>query len=60
MKEVEVVFENGVFKPLSPIKLKEGTRAKVILKSSHILETARKYRTKVDVDVMKQFIEERR
>ena len=29
MKEIEVVYEKGVFKPLEDVKLKEGAKGKV-------------------------------
>lgn len=60
MKEIEVVYENGVFKLLRDIKLKEGTKAVVLIKPSKLLEVARKYRVKVEKDVLKEFLEERR
>lgn len=60
MTEIDVIYENGVFKILSDVKLKEGTKGKVIIKSSQILEIGRKYRTKVDKDVMQEFLEERK
>ena len=60
MKEIEVIYENGVFKPLKPIKLKNGTRARVLISSSCFLETTRKYRAKVKEDVLHKFVEERR
>jgi predicted DNA-binding antitoxin AbrB/MazE fold protein len=57
---IEVIYENGVFKPLSDIKLSEGTEAFVIIKPKRILETGQQYRVKVDRDVLKEFLEERR
>jgi len=30
-KVIEVVYENGVFKPLQKVELKEGERGKVII-----------------------------
>jgi predicted DNA-binding antitoxin AbrB/MazE fold protein len=32
MKVIDCIYENGVFKPLEKVDLKEGDRAKVILK----------------------------
>ncbi|GAB6100856.1 antitoxin family protein [Thermococcus atlanticus] len=61
MEIIEVVYENGVFRPLKKIKLKEGTRARVILNSPKgLLEIIRKYQKKVDTDVLEEFLEERR
>lgn len=31
MQPIEVIYENGVFRPLSPIKLPEGVRAEVVV-----------------------------
>ncbi|MDD4652774.1 MAG: antitoxin family protein [Methanothrix sp.] len=59
-EKVRVVYENGVFKPLKEIKLQEGTKAFVVLKAGKITEAARKFRIKVDKDVMQEFVEERR
>jgi predicted DNA-binding antitoxin AbrB/MazE fold protein len=40
--EVEVVFEGGVFKPLSKVNLPEGTRGKVIIRAK-LSERLRNY-----------------
>jgi len=60
MEGVEVIYEEGVFKPLKAIKLKEGAKAVVIVTPTGILKTAREYRMKVTEDVLKEFLEERR
>ncbi|WP_324735243.1 antitoxin AF2212-like protein [Thermococcus sp. SY098] len=61
MEEIEVVYEDGVFKPLKRIKLKDGTKGVVIIKlPKRISEIAEKYRIKVKKDVLKEFLEERR
>ena len=60
MAGVEVVYVEGVFKPLKAINLKEGTKAVVIVTPTGILKTAREYRMKVTEDVLKEFLEERR
>ncbi len=39
-KEIEVVYEKGVFKPLRDVNLKEGTRALVVIKPVGIVEIA--------------------
>ena len=32
MEEIEVIYEDGVFRPLKKLDLKEGTRCKIRLK----------------------------
>ena len=59
-EKVRVVYEDGVFKPLQEIELREGTVAFVLLKPGRITNAARRFRIKVDEDVMKEFVEERR
>ena len=58
-KIIEVVYEDGVFKPLEKVDLKEGERLKVEIKES-LVDKLRKYRMKVDTDALKEFLEERR
>jgi len=58
--KVRVVYEDGVFKPLQQIELKEGTVALVVLKPGRITDAAKRFRIKVDKDLMRGFIEERR
>lgn len=58
--KVRVVYEDGVFKPLQEIELREGTVALVLLKSGRITNAARRFRIKVDEDVMQKFVEKRR
>ncbi len=60
MEGIDVVYENGVFKPISKVKLKEGTKAKVVIEPNRIIEIARKHRKKVDDDVLKEFLAERK
>jgi predicted DNA-binding antitoxin AbrB/MazE fold protein len=59
-EKVRVVYEDGVFKPLQEIQLQEGTKAFVVLKPGKITDVARRFRIKVDEDVMREFVEERR
>ena len=42
------------------MKLKEGTEAFVVIKPGGILEAARRHRRKVDEDLLKEFVDERR
>jgi len=58
-KIIEVVYEDGVFKPLEKVDLKEGERLKMEIKES-LVDKLRKYRIKVDTDALKEFLEERR
>ena len=58
-KVIEAIYEKGVFKPLERVDLKDGERVKVEIKES-LVDKLRKYRIKVDTDVLKEFIEERR
>ena len=58
--EIQVIYEGGVFKPLQDIDLEEGTKAIVVLKPARILDVARRYRIKVERDVMSEFVGERR
>ncbi len=53
------MYEDGVFKPLEKVDLKDGERVKVEIKES-LVDKLRKYRIKVDTDALKEFIEERR
>ena len=39
MEEIEVIYEDGVFRPLKKLDLKEGTRGKIRLKRDIIKET---------------------
>ena len=59
VEEIEVVYENGVFKPLKKVHLKEGVRGKVIINLG-IADIIEKFSRKVDEDVLKGFLEERR
>jgi predicted DNA-binding antitoxin AbrB/MazE fold protein len=58
--KIQVVYEGGVFKPLQDVDLREGTKAFVVLMPGRITNVARRYRIKVDRDVMSEFVEERR
>jgi predicted DNA-binding antitoxin AbrB/MazE fold protein len=60
IKRSKQSYKNGVFKPVKEVKLREGTRALVIIKPGRILEIARRHRIKVKNDVLEEFVEERR
>jgi len=55
-----VVYEKGVFKPLKGVSLKEGSKAIVVVKTKGIADILEKFSRKVDKDVLKEFLEERR
>jgi len=58
MEEIEVIYENGVFKPLKKVDLKKGTRGKieVIDKKSILL----KYFQTIPIKMNQKRIEELR
>lgn len=58
--EIEVVYAGGVFKPVGKADLKEGTKGVVLLRSEGIADILEKYSRKVERDVLKDFLEERR
>lgn len=58
MEEVEVVYENGVFKPLKKVNLKEGTHGKVIVELG-LADIIEKFGEKVEKDALREFLEER-
>jgi len=58
--EIEVVYENGVFKPVGKADLKEGTKGVVLVRGEGIADILEKYRMKVDRDVLNEFLEDRR
>jgi predicted DNA-binding antitoxin AbrB/MazE fold protein len=60
MEEIEVVYEKGIFKPLEDIDLQDGTKAVVIVRPKGIADVLEKFSRKVDRDVLKEFLEERR
>ncbi len=60
MEEIEVVYEKGIFRPLEDIDLKDGTKAVVVLRPKGIADVLEKFSRKVDTDVLKEFLEERR
>jgi len=60
MEEIKVVYEKGIFKPLGDIDLKDGTEAVVVVRPKGIADVPEKFSRKVDKDVLKEFLEERR
>jgi predicted DNA-binding antitoxin AbrB/MazE fold protein len=60
MEEIEVVYEKGIFRPLGDIDLKDGTKAVVVVRPKGIADVLEKFSRKVEKDVLKEFLEERR
>ena len=60
MEEIEVVYEKGIFRPLEDIDLKDGTKAVAVVRPKGIADVLEKFSRKVDKDVLKEFLEERR
>ena len=60
MTDNEVINKDGVFRPLKKINLEDETKGKVIFKKSDIVDFSRKYRVKVNSDVLQGFLEERK
>ena len=59
-KIIEAIYKNGVFKPLQKVDLKEGERVRIEIKRETLLDKLRRYRVKVDEDVLEKFLKERR
>gem|GEM_PF-1792301 len=65
-----MVYEKGIFKPLNlkGVNLEDGSKAVVVVKpflkkktkTEGLAEILEKYSRKVDKDVLKEFLEERR
>ena len=58
-KVIEAVYENGVFKPLKKVDLKEGTRVRLEI-SEGLADIIERYSRKVERDILEEFLEERR
>ena len=62
-KVIEVIYEDGVFKPLEKVELREGEVIEIEIKektSRGLSKLLEKYIVKSDVDLTKELIEERR
>jgi len=53
-KTIEVVYEDGVFKPLEPVKLEEGEKARIEIKREKKFLDKREKTRKI-LDKMKTF-----
>ena len=58
-KVIEAIYEKGVFKPLQKVDLKDGERVRIEIKEG-LADIIEKYSRKVDTDVLKEFLKERR
>lgn len=56
---IEAIYEKGVLKPLQKVDLREGEKVKIEIKKG-LADIIEKYSRKVDRDVLKEFLEERR
>ncbi len=58
-KVIEAIYEKGVFKPLQSVELEEGAKVLIEIKEG-IADILEKFGRKVNEDVLKEFLEERR
>ena len=58
-KIIIAVYEKGVFKPLEKVDLRDGERVRIEIKES-LADVIEKYSRKVEKDILKEFLEERR
>ncbi|MCK4476558.1 MAG: antitoxin family protein [Methanophagales archaeon] len=54
-KTIEVVYEDGVFKPLEPVEMKEGTKIPIKITKRDLLKEYRGVLGKVDEKLLKRF-----
>ncbi len=59
-KIIEAIYENGVFKPLEKVDLKEGEKIKLRLEEEGIADIIRRSSRKVNHDALREFLNERR
>lgn len=59
-KIIEAIYENGVFKPLEKVDLKEGEKIKLRLEEEGIADIIRRNSRKVNHDALREFLNERR
>ena len=58
-KVIEAIYEKGVFRPLQSVELEEGAKVLIEIKEG-IADILEKFGRKVNEDVLKEFLEERR
>lgn len=57
---IEAIYENGVFKPLVKVNLKEGTKLNIVIGRDELIEQAKKfsgigcYKGKLDADKLQR------
>ena len=54
-KTIEVVYEDGVFKPLKKVEIPEGTKIPIKITKSELLKEYRGILGKVDEKLLKRF-----
>ena len=54
-KTIEVVYEKGVFKPLEPVEIPEGTKIPIKITKSDKIKKYRRILGKVDEKLLKEF-----
>ena len=55
MEVIEVVYEDGVFKPLKKVEIPEGTKISIKIIKSELLKEYRGILGKVDEKLLKRF-----
>ncbi len=62
-KVIEAVYENGVFKPLGKVDLKEGEKVRIRIEKSRIYDVIKEYQKyfeDIDEDLTEILLSERR
>ena len=64
-KVIEAIYENGVFKPLEKVDLKDGEKVRITISrekntSRGLSKVLERYRVKSDIDLTKTLVEDRR
>ncbi|MCW3132730.1 MAG: antitoxin family protein [Methanophagales archaeon] len=63
LKVIEAVYEQGIFKPLEKVNVREGERLKIKIEKSLLFDIVKKYRgyfEDIEEDLTDQLISERR
>ncbi len=63
LKVIEAVYENGIFKPLEKVNMREGERLKIRIEKSLLFDIIKKYRgyfEDIEEDLTGQLSSERR
>ncbi len=64
-KVIEAIYENGVFKPLEKVDLKDGEKVRITISrekktSRGLSKVLERYIVKSDIDLTKMLVEDRR